>query len=114
MAKQHRAASPSTVLVTLVDGDCALCSGYAQFISAMDVRGKVYFETQQSDAGQELLRRANMPMDLSTIVTLECSGGHVRGYTKSTAVLRTFRSLGLPLVGEKTGGPTDLHFSFLF
>jgi hypothetical protein len=50
-----------------------------------------------------------MPMDLSTIVTLECSGGggsgggHVRGFTKSTAVLRTFRFLGMPLVGELGG-----------
>lgn len=101
MAKQHRAASPSNTLVTLVDGDCALCSGYAQFISAMDVQGRVYFETQQSDVGQALLRRANMPTDLSSIVTLECGGGHVRGFTKSTAVLRTFRFLGMPLVGER-------------
>jgi predicted DCC family thiol-disulfide oxidoreductase YuxK len=50
---------PST-LVTLVDGDCALCSTYAAFISAMDPRGRVYFETQQSEQGRALLRRANM------------------------------------------------------
>ena len=94
-------------LVTLVDGDCALCNGYARFVSTMDTRGGVYFETQQSEMGQALLRRANMPMDLSTVVMLECGGGHVRGYTKSTAVLRTFRFLGLPMVSE------TLFFFFL-
>jgi len=92
-----------TSLVTLIDGDCALCSGYAQFVSAMDVRGRVFFEVQQSDVGRTLLRRANMPMDLSTIVTIECGsgsgGGRARGFTKSTAVLRTFKLLGMPLVG---------------
>ena len=98
-----RTSSPQLTLVTLVDGDCALCSGYAQFVSAMDPRGKVYFETQQSEAGQTLLRRAGMPMDLSTIVTLECGGGNVRGYTKSTAVLRTFRFLGMPTVRQRGG-----------
>ena len=98
MASTKRGSSSPQTLVTLVDGDCALCSGYAQCVSAMDTKGRVYFETQQSEAGQALLRRANMPMDLSTVVMLECGGGHVRGYTKSTAVLRTFRFLGLPMV----------------
>ena len=34
--------------MVLVDGDCALCSAYAQFVSARDARQYVYFETQVS------------------------------------------------------------------
>jgi predicted DCC family thiol-disulfide oxidoreductase YuxK len=74
-------APPLARLVTLIDGDCALCSGYARFVSAADTRGRVYFETQQSDAGKAMLRRAGMPLDLSTIVTLESAptGSGLRG-----------------------------------
>ena len=38
----------SRTLVTLIDGDCALCSAYARVVSSLDTRGVVYFETQQS------------------------------------------------------------------
>ena len=40
--------SSSSTLVALIDGDCALCSGYARLVSALDGKGAVYFETQQS------------------------------------------------------------------
>ena len=84
--------------VTLVDGDCALCSGYARFVSAFDRAGRVYFETQQSPAGRALLRKAKMPEDLSTIALVERDErGNLRGFVKSTAVLRTFEILGWPL-----------------
>ena len=65
-----RSTTPPS-LVTLIDGDCALCSGYARFVSRLDARGVVYFETQQSPAGRALLRKAKMPEDLSTIVIIE-------------------------------------------
>jgi predicted DCC family thiol-disulfide oxidoreductase YuxK len=37
-----------------------------------------------------------MPEDLSTIVVVETANGDVKGYVKSTAVLRTFAALGVP------------------
>ena len=84
------------MLVTLIDGECALCSAYARVVSSLDRAGVVYFETQQSDVGRAVLRRARMPEDLSTIVVVEAACGDVRGYVKSTAVLRTFAALGAP------------------
>ena len=86
----------SRTLVTLIDGDCALRSAYARVVSSLDRAGVVYFETQQSDVGRAVLRRARMPEDLSTIVVVEAASGDVRGYVKSTAVLRTFAALGAP------------------
>jgi predicted DCC family thiol-disulfide oxidoreductase YuxK len=73
-----------------------LCSAYARVVSSLDRAGVVYFETQQSDVGRAVLRRARMPEDLSTIVVVEAACGDVRGYVKSTAVLRTFAALGAP------------------
>ena len=47
---------------------------------------------QQSDAGKLLLQHVGQAQDLSTIVMIESvDGGPVRGYTRSTAVLRTLR-----------------------
>lgn len=89
--------TPPPSLVTLIDGDCALCSGYARFVSRLDARGVVYFETQQSPAGRALLRKAKMPEDLSTIVVIESVDGRPRAHVKSTAVLRTFARLGMPV-----------------
>ena len=89
--------SSSSTLVALIDGDCALCSGYARLVSALDGKGAVYFETQQSDAGRALLKRCGMPTDLSSIVVVEVSPkGKAIGYVRSTAVLRTFLALGAP------------------
>jgi len=89
--------SSSSTLVALIDGDCALCSGYARLVSALDGKGAVYFETQQSDAGRALLKRCGMPTDLSSIVVVEVSPkGKAVGYVRSTAVLRTFLALGAP------------------
>jgi len=88
--------TPSRVLVTLIDGDCALCSRYARLVSWLDIKGVVYFETQQSAVGKKVLRNAKQPVDLSTIVVVEVANGTAVGYTKSTAVLRTFAALGVP------------------
>ena len=52
---------------------------------------------QQADAGRRLLQHVGQPEDLSTIVMIESvDGGAVRGYTRSTAVLRTLRLLLAP------------------
>merc|ERR1711874_801126 len=85
--------------IILVDGDCALCNGYVRFVSARDALGLCYFETQQSPDGQKLLSHHDQPMDLTTIVMIECEGEgeeNTKCYTKSTAVLRTLRFLSFP------------------
>ena len=93
-------SASSTVLV---DGQCALCSAFARFVAANDTRDKFYLETQQSDEGTRLLAATNMPIDLSTIVLVECVDQQTNGertrpayraHTKSTAVLRILRGLG--------------------
>mmetsp|Transcript_38474 Transcript_38474/g.46434 ORF Transcript_38474/g.46434 Transcript_38474/m.46434 type:complete len:167 (-) Transcript_38474:414-914(-) len=89
-------AREDTHQVILVDGDCALCNGYVRFVSERDPDGLCYFETQQSADGEKLLNKYNQPKDLSTIVMFESVGTEVRGYTKSTAVLRTLRLLSVP------------------
>ena len=78
-------------LVLLVDGDCTMCCGCVKFIAERDVNDVVYFETQQSEAGKDLLKKYNMPEDLSTVVLLEKKAGktEVSTSTKSTAILRT-------------------------
>lgn len=71
----------------LVDGDCALCSTFARFVSHYDAREKFYFDTQQSEEGQKLLKATGQPMDLSTVVVVEFPnqqerGAGFRAYTK--------------------------------
>jgi len=85
----------SARMVVLVDGDCALCHGFTQFVAARDRRDRVRFATQQSPQGRILLESNHQPVDLSTIVCveLEKEKGNAVCYTKSTAVLRTMRHL---------------------
>eukprot|EP00466_Bigelowiella_natans_P010418 jgi/Bigna1/130854/aug1.12_g5562 len=80
--------------VLLVDGDCALCHGFTQFVAARDSRDRIRFATQQSDVGRMLLRDNDMPQDLKTIICVEIGqGGRMACYKESTAVLRTTRYL---------------------
>ena len=51
------AGLPSDSAVILVDGDCALCNGYARFVAAWDTANRFYFETQQSPEGRALLEQ---------------------------------------------------------
>merc|ERR1712178_638495 len=55
----------------LVDGDCALCNGFVQFVIMFNAANDVRFATQQSPLGQRLLRQHNLPMDLSTMIMME-------------------------------------------
>ena len=94
----------SKTSVVLVDGDCVLCDGFARFVSAFDARGVVLFATQQSEEGRAVLRRANAPMDLPTIVLVEhdaraevAKDDRIKTHVKSTAILRALTALGLPL-----------------
>lgn len=68
---------PAARFRVLIDGECALCNGFAHFIIARDPRRQFDFA-----AGS----------DPSTVVLIE--GG--RTYTRSTAVLRILKRLGFP------------------
>ena len=74
--------------VILVDGDCAMCSGFATFMSGCDERGAWFFETQQSATGRALLEEHKQPVDLSTIVTIERVGKRTSCHVRSGSVLR--------------------------
>lgn len=77
--------------VILFDGVCNLCNGAVQFIIKRDPDGIFRFASLQSVAGQEVLRRHDLPTeDFDTMVLVE--GDTV--FTKSTAALRILRRLG--------------------
>merc|ERR1712054_579311 len=82
----------------LVDGDCALCNGFVQFVIYFNAAKTVRFGTQQSEFGQKMLKQYEQPMDLSTMVMMEREPdtGKVNCYTKSTGVLRTMKFLDAP------------------
>ncbi|GMH43920.1 hypothetical protein BSKO_11854 [Bryopsis sp. KO-2023] len=80
----------------LIDGECVLCDGFTQFVAARDTQGIFFFETQQSNAGQQLLKIYDQPMDLTTVILIEKGAKTERCHVKSTAVLRIMRLLGFP------------------
>ena len=77
--------------VILFDGVCNLCNGAVQFIIKRDSDAVFRFASLQSDAGQEVLKRHDLPTeDFNTMVLVE--GDAI--FTKSTAALRILRRLG--------------------
>ncbi len=79
--------------VLLFDGVCNLCSGAVQFAILRDPQKRLRFASLQSETGQTLLNRHNLPAeDLRSMVLIEDG----RAYTRSAAVLRFFRKLRAP------------------
>ena len=79
--------------VLLFDGVCNLCNGVVQWVIERDPEGTFRFAALQSDAGQRLLERHDLPTeDFDSFVVVE---GETY-YTKSTAALRIARGLGVP------------------
>ena len=81
--------------VLLFDGVCNLCSGTVQFVIAHDETGYFKFASQQSDAGQALMREHGIAIpegDPLSLVLVE--DGKV--YEKSTGALRVARKLSFP------------------
>ncbi len=77
--------------VILFDGVCNLCNGAVQFIIKRDPDSVFRFASLQSDAGQDVLRRNNLPTeDFDTMVLVDDDAV----FTKSTAALRILRRLG--------------------
>jgi predicted DCC family thiol-disulfide oxidoreductase YuxK len=79
--------------IILFDGVCNLCNRSVAFVIKRDHECVFRFAPLQSDAGQELLRRFNLPTDtFDTMVLVEGA----TCYTKSTAGLRILYRLGRP------------------
>lgn len=75
--------------VILFDGECNFCDSSVQFIIKNDPKGLFHFASLQSDTGQELLEKHNVPADIDSMILIE--GDKV--YYKSAAALRICRHL---------------------
>ncbi|MFB6119554.1 MAG: thiol-disulfide oxidoreductase DCC family protein [Halobacteriaceae archaeon] len=79
--------------VLLFDGHCNLCNGAVQFVIRHDPEAVFSFAPLQSETGERLRKRADVPTDATeSVVLVEGDDAHV----KSDAVLRVARRLGLP------------------
>jgi predicted DCC family thiol-disulfide oxidoreductase YuxK len=77
--------------IVLFDGVCNLCNASVNFIIERDPEGHFQFASQQSQAGQSILRQFSLPQNaLQSIVLIE----NGRSYTRSQAALRIARRLG--------------------
>jgi predicted DCC family thiol-disulfide oxidoreductase YuxK len=76
--------------IILFDGVCNLCNGTVQFILKRDRKGYFQFASLQSDAGQELLKKYNLPTEaFNSFVLIENN----KAYLQSTGALRVARRL---------------------
>jgi len=85
--------TPTDRPVLLFDGVCNLCNGLVQWVIERDPDAEFRFAALQSDAGQALLERHDLPTDdFDTFVMVDGEDY----YTKSTAALRVLNRLGQP------------------
>ena len=77
--------------ILLFDGVCNLCNGVVQFIIKRDKKAKFKFTALQSDAGQQLLKQYNLPLDDFESFVFIYKG---IAYQRSGAALRVARELG--------------------
>ncbi|MFW2383614.1 MAG: thiol-disulfide oxidoreductase DCC family protein [Acidimicrobiales bacterium] len=79
--------------VIIFDGVCNLCNATVDFIIRRDRDAVFQFAPNQSEAGEEIVRQANLDVfEADTLVLWENGSTYVR----STAVLRIARRLGMP------------------
>jgi predicted DCC family thiol-disulfide oxidoreductase YuxK len=77
--------------VLLFDGVCNLCNNVVVFIIKRDHKDKFRFAPLQSEAGQKLLEKHNLPLgDFDSFILI--SNGKI--YKRSAAGLRVFKELG--------------------
>lgn len=76
--------------VLLFDGVCNLCAGSVQFIIKRDPKARLQFAALQSETGQAILRKFNLPeKELKSLVFYE--NGKV--YNRSSGALKVARYL---------------------
>ncbi len=87
----HSAKKQENSPILLFDGVCNLCNGLVQFTIERDPQGKFKFASLQSNSGQSLLKKFNLPTDDFDSFVLVNGDKH---YTKSTASLRVAKGFG--------------------
>jgi len=76
--------------VILFDGVCNLCNGSVQFVIKHDKAGLFKFASLQSEAGQQLLKKHQLPAtNFNSFVLIQDE----KAYTKSTAALMVAKQL---------------------
>lgn len=75
--------------IILFDGVCNFCNQSVQFIIKRDPSGYFQFTPLQSDVGQRLLKRHNVPEHVDSIVLID----NGKPYVKSSAALRICKNL---------------------
>jgi len=76
--------------VILFDGVCNLCNGSVQFVIKHDKAGLFKFASLQSEAGQQLLKKHQLPAtNFNSFVLIQ----YEKAYTKSTAALMVAKQL---------------------
>ena len=82
--------SPHEGDVIYFDGVCVLCNGLVDFVIPRDRHRRFRYATLQSERGQRMLRRLQLPTDALQTFILHENG---KGYVKSTAALRVCKGL---------------------
>jgi predicted DCC family thiol-disulfide oxidoreductase YuxK len=75
--------------IILFDGECNFCDHSVQFIIKRDKKAVYKFASIQSDAGQEILKKHSVPLNIDSIILVEDN----KCYYKSTAALRICKNL---------------------
>jgi len=87
--------------IILFDGVCNLCNGAVQFVIKHDVKKQFMFASLQSDAGQQLLKQYQLPLQsFNSFVLIQ----NEKTYFKSTAAL---------MVAKQLNGITKLLYGFI-
>ena len=76
--------------IVLFDGVCNLCNSTVQFVIKHDKKNLFRFASLQSDTGQKLLAKYNLPTnELNSFILIENN----KAYNRSTGALRVAKKL---------------------
>ncbi|MDZ4757308.1 MAG: thiol-disulfide oxidoreductase DCC family protein [Bacteroidota bacterium] len=87
--------------IILFDGVCNLCNTMVQFVIKRDPKAKFKFASLQSESGQAILKKFNLPVnDFNSFVYIQGE----QCYLRSSAALR---------VAKELGGAWKLFYAFI-
>ena len=75
--------------IILFDGECNFCNRNVQFVIKRDPKAVFKFASQQSEIGQQLLKKYNISKEENSLILLQ----NGRLFTKSTAALKISKNL---------------------
>lgn len=79
-------------MIILFDGICNFCNSSVRFIIDRDPKGVFHFASLQSEIGQELLEKHNIPKMTDSLVLVD----EQQAYIESTAALKVSTKLTWP------------------